>query len=110
MAQFGEKVRFRTTGEDAVSSFASRMARGIFVGHHDRTGAVFRVIRNGVVRGKSWKRQLLNDVWDATNWDGLCGTPWQMVALELTLTKKVTSDKGAGPPHVKDCSRKNSRG
>ena len=29
----------------------------------------------------------------------LCGTPWQMVAPELMLTKKVTSDKGgAGPP------------
>ena len=53
---------------------------------------------NGVVRGKSWARQLLNDVWDATNWE------WQMVTLELTLTKKVTSDKGAGLPLVKDCS------
>ena len=75
------------------------MARGIFVGHHDRTGAVLRVIRNGVVRGKSWARQLLNDVWDATNWE------WQMVALELIFTKKVTSDKeGAGLLFVKDCS------
>ena len=37
MAQFGEKVWFRKIGEDGVSSFASRM---IFVGHHDRTGAV----------------------------------------------------------------------
>ena len=43
--------------------------------------------------------QPLNDVWDATNWDGLCGTPWQMVALELKLTKKVTSGKEReGPP------------
>ena len=41
MAQFVEKVRFRRIGEDGVSSFASRMTQGIFVGHHDRTGAVF---------------------------------------------------------------------
>ena len=35
---------------------------------------------------------------DTTNWDGMCGTPWQIVALELTSTKKVKSDKeGAGP-------------
>ena len=27
-------------GEDGVSSFASRMTQGIFVGHHDRTRAV----------------------------------------------------------------------
>ena len=39
MAQFGEKFWFRNIGEDGVSSFASRMTQGIFVGHHDRTGA-----------------------------------------------------------------------
>ena len=41
MAQFEEKVWFRNIGEDSVSSSASRMTQGIFVGHHDRTGAVF---------------------------------------------------------------------
>ena len=34
MAQFGEKVWFRKNGEDGVSSFASRMTQGVFVGHH----------------------------------------------------------------------------
>ena len=48
MAQFGEKVRFRTIGEDGVSSFASRMTQGIFVGLHDRTGAVLCIAKNGV--------------------------------------------------------------
>ena len=53
MAQFGEKVCFCDIGEDGVSSFASRMTQGIFVGHHDRTGVVFlRITKNGVVRGK----------------------------------------------------------
>ena len=54
MAQFGEKVWFRRMGGDGVSSFASRMIQGIFVGHHDRTGAVYALPRNGVVRGRSW--------------------------------------------------------
>ena len=40
MAQFGKKVWFQKFGEDGVSSFASRMTQGIFVGHHDRTGPV----------------------------------------------------------------------
>ena len=53
MAQFGEKVWFRKIGQDGVSSFASRMSQGIFVGRHDRTGAVFCISKNGVVRGKS---------------------------------------------------------
>ena len=44
MAQMGEKVWFRKIGEDGVSSCASRMTHGIFVGQHDRTGAVFYVL------------------------------------------------------------------
>ena len=54
MAQFGEKVWFCKIGEDGVSSFASRMTQGIFVGHHDRRGAVLCITRNGVVQVKSW--------------------------------------------------------
>ena len=99
MAQFAEKVWFRKIGEDGVSSCASRMTQRIFVGHHDRTGAVLCITKNGVVRGNSWTRQTLSDDWESMNWDGLCGTPWQMVAPQLKLTKKVTPDKeGAGPP------------
>ena len=97
MAQL-EKVWFRKIGEDCVSSSAGSMTQGIFVGHHDRTGAVLCITKNGIVRGKSWTRQTLSDAWESTNWEGLCGTPWQMVAPELKLTKKVTADKeGAGP-------------
>ena len=48
MAQFGKKVSFRKIGEDGVSSFASRMTQGIFVGHHDRAGAVLCFTKNGV--------------------------------------------------------------
>ena len=70
MAQFGENVWFRKIGEDGVSSLASRMTQGIFVGHHDRTGAVLCITKNGVVRGKSWTRQTLSDAWESTNWDG----------------------------------------
>ena len=45
------------------------------------------------------EKQTLSDAWESTNWEGLCDTPWQMVAPELKLTKTVTADKeGAGPP------------
>ena len=99
MAHSGDKVGFRKVGEDGVSSLASRLTEGIYVDHHGGTAAVSCVTKNGVVRGKRWTRQPLNNAWDPTNWDVLCGTPRQMVALELTLTKKVTPDKaGIGPP------------
>ena len=83
MAQLGEKMWFRKIGKDGVSSIASRMTQGIFVGHHHRAGALLWITKNGVVRGKSWTRQTLSDAWDATNWDGLSGTPWQKVAPEV---------------------------
>ena len=94
------KVWFRKIGEDGVSSFASRMTQGIFVGHHDRTGAVLCITNNGVVRGNSWTR---HDT-ESTNWEGLCGIPPRMVAPELKLTKKVTADnERSGTPIAKDC-------
>ena len=75
------------------------MTQGIFVGHHDRTGAVLCITKIGVIGGKSWTRQTLSDASHSADWDGLCGTPWQMVAPELKLTKKVTVDKErAGRP------------
>ena len=64
------------------------MTQGIFVGHHDRTGAVLCIIKNGVVPSTSSTRQ--------PNWDGLCGTPWQMV--EPKVTRKVPTDNGAETP------------
>ena len=104
MAQFGEKVWFRKIGEDDVSSHANRTTQGIFIGHHDRTGALLCITKNGVVRGKNWTRQTLSDACDVTNWDGLCGTPWQMMAPVLKLTKKATADKErSGTLIAKDC-------
>ena len=101
------RCRHETVGPDlgghGVSSFASRMTQGIFVGHHGQTRAVLRITKNEVVRGKSWTRQTLSDAWESTNWEVLCGTSWQMVAPERKLTKKVTPDKeGAGTPIAKD--------
>ena len=45
MAQFGEHVWYRRIGEDGGSTFASRMIQGIFVGHHDRAGAVLCITK-----------------------------------------------------------------
>ena len=97
MAQVGQKIWFRKIGEAGVSSF---MLQGIFVGHHDRSGAVLCVTKSGVVRGKDWTRLPPSD----TNWDGLCCTLWKMVALELKWTKQVASEKKELDPIAKDCS------
>ena len=41
-----ESLWCRKIGEDGVSSFACRMTQGIFVVHHDRTGAVLCITKN----------------------------------------------------------------
>ena len=75
------------------------MTQGICVGHLDRTGAVLCITKNGIVRGKSWTRQTLSDAWESTNWEGLCGTPWQMVAPELQRRIKSQLTKKERDPH-----------
>ena len=68
-------------------------------GHNDRTRTNIHITKSRIVQGKSWTRHILSDAWESMNWEGLCGTPWQMSAPELKLTKKVTAEKrGAGPP------------
>ena len=83
MAQLGEQVRF-------VSSFARRMTQGISGGHHDRTGVVKCVTKNGVVPG----------AWNATNGNGLCGTPWTMVS---PLPRVVLSAEIEAHGHTGGC-------
>ena len=94
-----EKCGFVRLEKTVSVLLQARTTQGIFVGHHDRTGAVLCITKNGVVLGKSWRRQTLSDAWESTNWEGLCVFPWQMLAPELKMTKKVEADReGAGPP------------
>ena len=92
MAQFGEKGWFRKIGEEGVSSFASRMTLGIFVGHHDRTRAISYITKIEIVRGKSQTKQTLSDAWESTNWKVLCQGS-HVVVTETRVTKKFITDE-----------------
>ena len=77
----------------------SRMTQGIFVGHHDRTGAVCALPRMELCEAKVGRDRHWAMLGNRRIGKGLCGTPWQMVAPEVRLTSKVTADKeGAGLP------------
>ena len=89
-------MRFCRVGEEGGSTHASRMTLGVYVGVHDRTASAHK---KAVMRDKSWKRQTSTDAWEPQAWEKLCGTPWQLIAPEIRLRKKVTADKGgAGHP------------
>ena len=91
MTQLGKKVWFRKIGEDGASSFASRMPRGIIVGHHDRTGAVLCITKNGCARRKldetdtercMGRCELGRLVWHAVANGGRSGTPLPRIVVE----------------------------
>ena len=61
-------------------------------------GQFLCMTKNGVVRGKSWTRHKVM-LGDRRTGKVCVVLPWQKVAPELKLTKKVTADKEvAGPP------------
>ena len=75
------------TGEEELISFVKRIIQGMFVCHHDRTRTSSHITKSGIVRGKSWTRQILSDAWESTNWEDLFHNPLHSVIAE---TKKMT--------------------
>ena len=92
-AQVAEKVGFGKIGEDGGNTVASCMTQGIFVVHHDRTGAVLSLTKGGVMRGESWTRQSLKDACDPSNWDALCGFPWKWCLQKRNLQRTSQQTK-----------------
>ena len=92
-------IWFHKIGVEGTNSFVKRMIQGIFVGHHDRTRAIFFITKSGIVRGKSRKKQTLSDAWESTIWEDLFDNAWHMVITETRLTKKfIIDEEGAGLP------------
>ena len=90
VAQLGENFWFRKNKEDGVSSFASCITQGMFVGHHDRTGAAFAHHQERSCAGQKLdETDTERCITGRYELDGLCGTMWHMVAPELKLTEKV---------------------
>ena len=64
----------------------------MFVRHHDRTRTISYITKNGIVRSKSWTRQIFSDAWESTNWEDL-GNPLHTVVAETKLTEKFIEDE-----------------
>ena len=51
MVEFGESVHFRRVGENnAMRGGDERMLRGVYVGHHERSGAAIFLTPDGAKR------------------------------------------------------------
>ena len=80
-------------GEEELISFVKRTVQGVSACHHDRTRTISYITRSGIVRGKSWTRQILSDAWESTNWVNLFDNPLHMVIAETKLTEKFIADE-----------------
>ena len=68
-----KETRIRCGGKESIAQFeeeeltssVKRIMQEVFVCHHDRTGAVLCTTKNGIVRGRSWTRQILSDAWES---------------------------------------------
>ena len=98
-----EKIWFHKIGEEGINSSVKLIIPGIFVGHHDRTGAVLCFAESGIVRGKSRTKQALSDAWESMIREGLFGKPWHRrlhtAIAETKMTKKfITDEEGTDLP------------
>ena len=87
------KMRTAQFGEEEPISFVKRIIQGMFVCHNDRTRTVSYITKSGIVRGKSWTRQILSDAWESTKWENLFNNPSHTVNAETKLTEKFIEDE-----------------
>ena len=76
--QFGERVYFKPAGGPQRGSSAPRLEEGHYVGHHERTGSVMIMTKDGVYYGSTIKRKPEDERWNAQELEELKGYPWDM--------------------------------
>ena len=65
VVEFGESVHFRPVGENnALRGGDQLLLRGVYVGHHERSGAAVFLTPDGVKRGTRIARMMEHERWD----------------------------------------------
>ena len=65
VVEFGESVHFRPVGENnALRGGDQRLLFGVYVGHHERSGAAIFLMPDGVKRGTRIARMMEHERWD----------------------------------------------
>ena len=108
MVEFGESVHFRPVGENnAMRGGDQRMLRGVYVGHHQRSGAAIFQTPDGV-------RMLEHERWDRVFSVTCIGVPWQLRLDQGNLARLVLrvarADQGVALVIVMPAVPKTDRG
>ena len=101
----GESVHFRPAGENnAMRGEDHRMLRGVYVRHHERSGAAIFLTPDGVKRGTRIARMLEHERWDRVFSVTCIGVPWQLRPVQRNLARPVVpeaeADQGVAPVMV----------
>ena len=79
VVDFGESVHFRPVGENnAMRGGDQRMRRGVYVGHHERSGAAIFLTPDGVKKGTRIARMMEHERRDRVFSATCVGVPWQL--------------------------------
>ena len=79
VVEFGESVHLRPVGENNALRLADqRLLRGVYVGHHERSGAAIFLTPDGVKRGTRIARMMEHERWDRVFSATCVGVPWQL--------------------------------
>ena len=96
MVKFGASVHFRPVGENnAMRGGDQRMLRGVYVGHHERSGAVIFLTPDGVKRRTRNARMLEHEKWDRVFSATCVGVPWQLRPDQRSLARPVVPEAEA---------------
>ena len=79
VVEFGESVHFRPVGENnALRGGDHGLLRGVYVRHHERSGAAIFLTPDGVKRGTRVARMMERERWDRVFSATCVGVPWQL--------------------------------
>ena len=94
VVEFGESVHSRPVGENnALRGGDQRMLRGVYVGHHERSGAA--ISSRGVKRGMRIARMMEHERWDRVFCATCIGIPWQLRPDQRNLVRTVVLEPEA---------------
>ena len=114
MVEFGESVHFRPVGENnPLRGGDQRLLRGVYVGHHERSGAAIFFTPDGVKRGTRIARMLEHERWDRVFSATCVGVPWQLRPDQRNLARLVVlvaeADQGVAPVIVMPAAQRTDR-
>ena len=72
-----------------------RLLRGVYVGHHERSGAAIFITPDGVKRGTRIARLMEHERWDRVFSATCVGVPWQLRPDQRNLVRPVVPEAEA---------------